>query len=139
MTQTVHLFKCFLSLGAFLKPLEAFPKIISVEIIFATPHEGTKYGFTDVENCQECVPVRLRICTKINKNLFFCRIRSLTGTCSWQFSTLVRPYLVPSGHAANIISTEIIFRNASKSFKNTPKEIKHLNKCTVCVTNFNKF
>ena len=64
MTQTVHLFKCLISLGVFLKLLEAFLKLISVEIIFAACPEGTKYGLTNVENCQEHVPVRLRISTK---------------------------------------------------------------------------
>ena len=47
-----------------MKLLETFLKINSVEIIFATGPEGTKYGLTNVENCQEHVPVRLRISTK---------------------------------------------------------------------------
>ena len=64
MTQTVHIFKCLTSLGVFLKLLEAFLKIISVEIIFATCPDGTKYGLANVENCQEHAPVRLRILQK---------------------------------------------------------------------------
>ena len=96
----VALFCTYPSWDEFLRYLEAFLKVSSMQKVCAGARERTKYHLLSVENCQEHVQFwvwKISVyCSHYQKSITKCCFQTQNLTYSWQFSTPRSWYLVHS-------------------------------------------